>query len=66
MSEWQPIESAPHDRTIMLGYDYEGFLFACSSGYWTEHNGGGWVRLCPFQPTHWMPLPNPPEPGEGK
>jgi hypothetical protein len=45
---------------VFLGYDYQGFLFTASTGYWTEHNGGGWVRECMFQPTHWMPLPEPP------
>jgi plasmid stabilization system protein ParE len=62
--EWRDIAEAPKDGTaVMLGYDYEGYLFTASSGYWTEHNGGGWVRQCMFQPTHFMPLP--PAPGRG-
>jgi hypothetical protein len=62
-AEWQPIETAPKDGTrVFLGYDYQGFLFTASTGYWTEHNGGGWVRECMFQPTHWMRLPEPPPP----
>jgi len=59
-NRWKPIATAPKDRTILLGYDYEGHLFTASSGYWTETNGGGWVRQCLFQPTHWQPLPAPP------
>ena len=60
-AEWRPISTAPKDRTIELGFDYPGHLFTCSSGYWTDHNGGGWVRQCLYQPTHWRPLPQPPE-----
>lgn len=55
--EWKTMESAPRDGTrIILGFDYEAYLFTASSGYWTDHNGGGWVRQCQFQPTHWMPM----------
>jgi hypothetical protein len=69
--QWREIGSAPKDgTTLLLGFDYEGFLFTASRGYWTEHNGGGWVRHCGFQPTHWMlmpvrarPLPDQPKGG---
>lgn len=55
---WQPIESAPKDKPIIL------------TGQW---NSGKWEVICdqwllnrfPFvgwgQPTNWRPLPPPPE-----
>lgn len=62
MSKWQPIETAPKDGT---------WLIAC----WTGHRG--WMAMvfwdqtrakwCDVfqgyvaQPTHWMPLPPPPQ-----
>jgi uncharacterized protein DUF551 len=68
---WQPIETAPKDGSnIMLYYPLEGLdkswerIVFC---YWSERENN-WVwsgRACRtfsrgFQPTHWMPLPEPP------
>jgi len=65
--EWQPIETAPRDGTRVLLSKVGSTEVV--SGYW---NGiryedipvdewltapGGWRR----QPTHWMPLPEPPK-----
>lgn len=63
---WRPIESAPRDgtefdawcpvrRRIPWAYwhkETEQFFFDADNASW------------PFQPTHWMPLPEPPVPGE--
>lgn len=61
---WQPIETAPRDGTEMLGGRlYEGVQKTWFSGrrqrwlYWTA-NG---TDASSWDPTHWMPLPTPPE-----
>lgn len=64
--KWQPIETAPRDGTAVLGY------FGLTAGdeppdmAVTRYDGKHWVSTeipCePFdKPTHWMPLPEPPE-----
>lgn len=67
MSEWQPIETAPTDGTVFLGlHGYkvrEAYRVQrddcemwCFGGY------SGDVEIAPWtKPTHWMPLPLPPE-----
>lgn len=60
MGEWQPIETAPKDRTRLLlwGGNY------CWLGFW---NGRSWswdngdYYDCLRDVTHWMPLPEPPK-----
>lgn len=70
--EWQPIETAPMDGTYILIYqhnkmyaDYEHTIYVAK--YRTDYlNNPEWVEamgeeyIC-FDPTHWMPLPKPPE-----
>ncbi len=61
--KWQPIESAPKDGTRLL-------VFSPVDGVVSSHwEGGVWQGL-PWRsprnaakaaPTHWMPLPSPPE-----
>ena len=68
--KWQPIETAPKDGTWFLGYtprkihgrktSENGSII--SYRYWSDgsppywfSNMNGWP-----QPTHWMPLPEPP------
>ncbi len=62
---WQPIETAPKDRTVLWGWmksrggsqPYMDFL----EWFETPHGGGWWVSRClPVKPTHWMPLPQSP------
>lgn len=78
MTDWQPIESAPHvDRKMVLLSDGEDVVIGA---WWTyrafrPHGStgpGGWAQRCDcaesgaypdfVEPTHWMPLPEPPTP----
>ena len=70
---WQPIETAPktyapplspnnHHAPEILGLWGQAFYCVCSWGgpshpYWIDGNN----RKVTFQPTHWRPLPPPPQ-----
>jgi hypothetical protein len=60
MTGWQPIETAPKNGTAVLGWDKdEGhYVTWCSEGSWGQS-----VDDCVYLqfPTHWRPLPPPPE-----
>ncbi len=77
---WQPIETAPKDGTNILVYDppseyYSGGIFIVfwdreykrSSKTWCvicseDGETGSWATIS--HPTHWMPLPEPPNSAE--
>ena len=60
---WQPIETAPKDSIILVGNAvgvHAAYRWETTTGY----NGWTICDLAPqeqFKPTHWMPLPEPPE-----
>lgn len=69
--EWQPIETAPRDKTGILLYipGYPGEIMAA---VWNDNANRGWcfwgLESISFwfdrdgtSPTHWMPLPEPPK-----
>jgi hypothetical protein len=63
--EWISVEDRlPEDGVDVLVYVENNFIFTASHQYVT---GGGdyWHEFPPsdivFKPTHWMPLPEPPE-----
>jgi hypothetical protein len=68
MSEmkWQPIETAPKDGTQVLLCSDGGAVWM---GHWVGRSGAykinGWTRYncvdIGWEPSNWMPLPEPPE-----
>lgn len=66
MSAWQPIETAPRDGTIVMGWAgsrvfigqwFDGAEgFAGVKGALIDGARGRWIAC-----THWQPLPEPPE-----
>lgn len=73
MSEWQPIETAPKDGSMVLlsdgtyvdaGFYHDGS--ACyghrgGAGFFCEEDRGNLLTASNFPATHWMPLPQPPD-----
>lgn len=72
MSEWQPIETAPKDGSVIYlwdahyrcrvtgaKWDFHYWMNGVSQG---EKSWGAGDRDGPFcgKPTHWMPIPSPP------
>ena len=64
--QWQGIESAPKDGTSFLGYEaidetiYVAFYDAKFKGFYLIGDGYNDYK---GYPTHWMPLPEPPNMG---
>lgn len=56
---WRPIETAKDGDWVLVHYNYHG-----ESGHIAvkQRNNGQWAFPSKFHvPTHWMPLPEPPE-----
>lgn len=72
-SPWRPISEAPRDGTlIIVGRNMGNFGFVRGTAYYENSGNGieGWIargfseppgELGLAHPTHWMPLPQPPE-----
>ena len=64
--EWQPIETAPKVGTWVLGF-FPNYGVEVQQMRWHDLNGQHvfhWMifgMLTLSGPTHWMPLPEPPE-----
>jgi len=74
MSEWQTIDMAPKDGSVVLLYQPFGQWRGnrsgqqiITTGYWHQPGNptvaGFWCSAVTFiyRPTHWMPLPDPPK-----
>ena len=65
-NQWQPIETAPKDGTVFLGYKLGQFRECYKvprddCDMWCFGGTSGADDLFPnIKPTHWMPLPKPP------
>ncbi len=66
--EWQPIETAPRDGTVLLLYSSNhSDVWQQRLAYWATGPREGWYgRGGPAYATdgafsHWMPLPEPPK-----
>lgn len=65
MSEWQPIETAPKDGRDILLWPTRWPRKKIDLGFWND-GSGSWslstdIEYSPQNPTHWMPLPEPPK-----
>lgn len=71
---WQPIETAPKMRTVLLFAITDTSIgnWKMATGCWctgyendAKHSAWEWdgrhLRKHETQPTHWMPLPEPPQ-----
>ena len=64
-TDWQPIETAPRDGTVILGYDPTLYDIATLMDF--DSREGKWMLFHVAEvvhPTHWMPPPEPPGDGE--
>lgn len=64
--QWQPIETAPKDGTKFLAYPVFGKPCEVHIVWWEKLvRVSGWRAMfgvwSPREPTHWMPLPAPPD-----
>jgi hypothetical protein len=59
-SQWIPVaERMPEDRTVVLAWNGKRVAFGyVSDGSWIDTLYGWCI---PGGPSHWMPLPEPPE-----
>jgi hypothetical protein len=66
--QWQPIETAPKDGTVVdlliAGKRFVDCWWRKDEGAW-DCDGGYSLHVRSSDPTHWMPIPEGPEGGEG-
>lgn len=67
LPEWQPIETAPKDGTMIVGHDWcRGIgIYGHDDTHIMSFKDGEWFGKDTCEnhfPTHWMPLLNPPNP----
>ena len=66
MANWEPIESAPRDGRQILTWRGDSYVVHVQGGSWYQTSFWSTHRQCfvgwpkESEPTHWMPLPDPP------
>lgn len=71
VSQWRPISEAPMDGTVFIALQ-DGDIYKCDWREEDDYEGGhreGWwdhINISFEEPTHYMPLPDPPTPVEGE
>lgn len=64
MSEWLPIETAPDDGVpVLVGWskgNWHALVAHCEDDEWGTLEADMSFHVLQNQPTHWMPLPEPP------
>jgi len=65
-SEWQPIETAPKDGTVVLGYDPGWYDIATPMSFDLARNKWMFFHITSEEiyASHWMPMPAAPKQGE--
>ena len=64
--QWQPIETAPKDGTWILIFrstPHTNMELGCALVYWDDHFTcwhDGEYHSDHYDPSHWVPLPEPP------
>ena len=67
MSEWQPIETAPRDKRVLIWSGQEMYCAHWSRNpmtrdvAWSVAEWGTEGEQALVKATHWMPLPEPPK-----
>lgn len=76
MTDWQPIKKAPKDRSIIIGWFRPAGHGLLSTEWntrcaWWDKEEKAWTdwavesfsyeEVQHYNPTHWMPLPEPPK-----
>ena len=63
VSDWREIETAPKDGREVLVYDETFHTIEIAGWHVDDYDEGGWQTgdFGTCEPTHWMPLPEPPQ-----
>jgi hypothetical protein len=69
MTEWQPIDTAPKDGTVIIVYGYKNDRPNVQTHYYQTAAwvGNGWTNASNSwlkDVTHWIALPAPPKKGD--
>ena len=71
MAEWIPVEERlpKTGEYVLVRFKNNDMAVACiferdeNFTFWRAQTDEGWCADCDTEPTHWMPLPEPPDGG---